>query len=542
LELEKPAEATRLFESGQTGRKYPWKWIGGGAAVATTAVIAGVTLWPHRATKVVEPPVPTTFPVEIRTDPPHADVSLEGRSCKPPDCRFDLPPREYTVVARLDGYQPVESVIRVESAAVPGVLTLTLDPEPPPTLPVGSGRGTLMLRGGVAGARVVIDGVPYGLTNSAGEFRTMLGAGAHDVRVEKAGYLSPADQRAAISNNEVRALIFRLTPLPAKLEIRGAPAGVEISIGPGAPRRSEGAPVLVMDIEPGHQTVSVVDGRAEQQIARRFEPGGTVTMTWEDIAPPKAQTAPKAAPTLTAEAREAQDWERIRDSSDPERFENFIRQYPGGSRIREAEARVDDARWALTNQSDVRALQSYVSRFPRGSHLGDAQRLLDDASWNALNKSNASAVEAFINSEPNSRHRQEAQALLDRLNRERQQMEEARKKVETAVARDRQAIRNALQRFNDAFVHKSPRELQQIWPGALKDWLDSLNQRGAYFVATLYPMGEPEISGNVATIPCDLITQTIIRGQPQRQNRKSVKVTLRRSGQEWLLEDPRGAQ
>jgi hypothetical protein len=69
-----------------------------------------------------------------------------------------------------------------------------------------------------------------------------------------------------------------------------------------------------------------------------------------------------------------------------------------------------------------------------------------------------------------------------------------------------------------------------------------MNQRGAYFVATLSPSGEPDVTGARATIRCDLSTQTIIRGQPQPLNRKTVRVTLRKLGDQWLIEDPRGTE
>jgi serine/threonine-protein kinase len=537
--------ADLLSQPDNSGKPH-WKWIGGAAAFVATIAVAFLGPRLFRSSVVEKPPAPNTFHVEIRTDPPGASVLLEGRSCTPPDCRFELAPREYKVSARLKGFKPNESRIQVQSESVPGAVTLTLEPEPPPAPAAESGRGTLVLRAGVAGARVVIDGVPQGLTNSGGELRTLLEAGPHEVRIEKAGYRTPPDQRTTIVDQKTRTMTVPLTPNPAKLEIRGAPAGAEISIGRGTPKRSDGAAMLSIEVEPGDQMVRVNDGKSERQVPGRFEPGGTVIMSWRDIAPPKVQQPPPAkppvAPTVTAEARESQDWNRVRASSDPEQLEAFIREHPGGGHVQEAEARLDEAIWTRTNQADTRAIQAYLSRFPRGIRAREAQRLLDDTAWNAVNKGNISALQAFINADPNGRRRQEAQAILDRLIRDRQDAEDRRKKVDAALAGERQAIRGALQRFNDAFVHKSARELKQIWPGALKDWLESMNQRGAYFVAALYPMSEPEISDKVATVRCDLITQTIVRGQPQPQNRKSVLVTLRRSGEEWLVEDPRGAQ
>ena len=186
----------------------------------------------------------------------------------------------------------------------------------------------------------------------------------------------------------------------------------------------------------------------------------------------------------------------------------------------------------------MRALQAYVARVPRSPHAAEAQRLIDDLTWNAVDKNSVEALQTFIDQNGASRHRADAQSLIERVTRERE-VAEARRK---AAAQERDAIRAALQRFNEAFLHKSSRELKQIWPGASSDWTDSMNQRGAYFVATLSPAGEPDVTGARATIRCDLSTQTIIRGQPQPLNRKTVRVTLRKSGDQWLIEDPRGTE
>ena len=144
-------------------------------------------------------------------------------------------------------------------------------------------------------------------------------------------------------------------------------------------------------------------------------------------------------------------------------------------------------------------------------------------------------MQTFINQNTASRHRQEAQTIVERLIRVQKDLEERN-------AAEQNSIRAAVQSFNDAFVHKSVKELKAIWPGAMTEWLQSMNQRGAYFVATLYPMGTAEISGDKAVLRCDLITQTILRGQPQPPNKKTVKVTLKKSGDRWLIDDPRGQE
>jgi serine/threonine-protein kinase len=524
-------------------REVPWKWlgaIGGGVAVVAAGLLIGPEFFRSRETP--KSVVPSTFPVEIRTDPPGAAVSVGDHSCRSPDCRLALPAGQYKIEAKLNGYKPAMQTLTVNADRPPGITSLTLEPEPPPPLPAGSQRGTLLVRVGIPGARVLVDNVARGITDARGEFQALLEAGSHTVRVEKSGYRAPAEQRVALSDKRLERLSVNLTPQPATLEIRDVPADIEIQAGGGGSRRTDGSGRFSMAMQPGEQVVQVSDGKSTRQFSRVFDPGATVSVNWRDVAPPKTTITPPPPPppTVTAEMKEAQAWERARTSNDPDQIESFLREHRNGAHAAEAQTRLDDLYWSRVNQGDASSLQNYVTRFPRGSHIRDAQRLLDDLAWNAVNKTNLQSLQGFVEQNGGSRHRTEAQTIIDRLSRDKREADERRNQQQQVVAAERLAIRAALQRFNDAFVHKSARELKQIWPGALPEWLESMNQRGAYFVATLYPVGEPDVTGDRAMMKCDLITQTILRGQPQPQNRKTVRVTLRKTGDHWLIEDPRG--
>jgi hypothetical protein len=522
-------------------KRLPWMWIGlgGAGAAAVAAVLFLMPRSPSGGGTAPAPPATATVPVEIRTDPQGATVSVGDKTCTTPNCRLDLKPGRYAVSARKQGYLPAEEPLSVEAGSR-AMASLTLRPEPPPAPSAGAPRGTMILRAGVPGARVLVDNVPQGLTDARGELHTELPAGSHSVRVEKAGYKVSPDQRVLVAENKSHPLDFTLSPLASKLEILGAPNGAEVSLGQST-KRGDGSSVLSFDVQPGSQVVNVSDGKANKQTALKFEPGATVSMDWRDIAPPKS--VPVATPPpLSADAKLEQDWERVRNTSDPEQLEQFLRDHPGSARSPNAHAKLEELRWLRTDQSDVKALQAYLARFPKGGHAQFAHGLIDDANWNLVNKASAQSLQAFIEANGASSHHAEAQSIIDRLNGQRQQADDRRKEADQLAGQERQGIRSAVEAFNNAFVHKSQRELKQIWPGALPDWLNSMNQKGAYFVATLYPVGEPEVSGARAALRCDLITQTILRGQPQPTTRKTVKVTLRKVASQWVIEDPRGTE
>jgi len=437
-----------------------------------------------------------------------------------------LTPGTYLIEARLPGYQAARRSITVDRSTPPGVTTLTLEREiakvpetpaptvePPPPAP-NAVRAPLVVRTGVADTRVFVDNAAAGTTDTKGELRTAIDTGKHTVRVEKQGFSRAPEQRVDVTSAQNRpSLTFTIAALPAKLQIMGAPKGIEIRAAGGGAAYTDGSPSFTMDVRAGEQALQIKDGKATRQIAKTFDPGGTVTVAWRDISPqqsasPTSPVVPQP-PLVTTEAKESQEWERLKNTQDPDQLENFLRDYRGGAHNGAASARLDELLWARVKQNDVKAIQAYEQRFPKGNHAGDAQRLREEIKKQG--------------------------ELADRLKREKDEKD----KLTDA---ERAGILAAVQSFNDAFVHKSVKELKAIWPGALRDWSESMNQKSAYFVATLFPAGSPEISGDKAVLRCDLTTMTIVRGQPQPGNKKSVKVTLKKSGGRWLIEDPRGQE
>ncbi len=79
-------------------------------------------------------------------------VSVSGRSCISPACRFDLAPGPYDISARLAGYRPVTRRVTIDrSAAAP--IEIALEPLPTEvSISTDLGQGTVRLNGRPAGS------------------------------------------------------------------------------------------------------------------------------------------------------------------------------------------------------------------------------------------------------------------------------------------------------------------------------------------------------------------------------------------------------
>ena len=182
-----------------------WKPIA--ASVGAAAVIVAALLVTfHRA------PKPEAIPIEIRSDPPGAAVSIGDRSCVTPNCRFNLTPGDYQVQAELKGYKPAQQTVTIQLSRSPVRLDMTLQPMPPPPPPPGSKTGTLIVQTGLPDAQVFVDNVARGRTDSSGALSLTLVVTTHVVRVEKSGFQTPQGQQITIANGRVRSVVFKLVP------------------------------------------------------------------------------------------------------------------------------------------------------------------------------------------------------------------------------------------------------------------------------------------------------------------------------------------
>ena len=133
---------------------------------------------------------------------------------------------------------------------------------------------------------------------------------------------------------------------------------------------------------------------------------------------------------------------------------------------------------------------------------------------------------------------------MDRLNRDAQ-LAEARRSVEEKrvklLAAERPGILAAIQKFSDAFQHRSQKELQAIWLKPDAEWLAAIGVKNATFQVALKSCldHEMELDGEKAAIRCSLITSTTVNFKLQEPTVSKVTVALRKVEGKWWILDPR---
>ena len=209
-----------------------------------------------------------TIPVEIVTHPAGASVTIQDRSCVTPDCRFELKPGPSEVKAQLKGYQPLRKAVTVDGAKGKWSLDLTLEPvASPPPLDTPAATGTLVVNVGVPDVLVSVDGVMRNRTDASGTLSLPLEAKTHEVSVERSGYSKAPAQTVSIAKEARQVVNFTLVAQNAKLELRGAPRGVEVRLGGKLLGVTDGSPSVLFPASPGLADQTVRIARCNQQVA-----------------------------------------------------------------------------------------------------------------------------------------------------------------------------------------------------------------------------------------------------------------------------------
>ena len=421
----------------------PRAWIGAGVGAIAVITAAVFILRP-------KPPAPL-IALEIRSDPPGASVRLGDQSCTTPNCRFDMKPGSYPVHAELKGYQQVDQTVVVDASkpAIPVSLTLQPMPQPAPAATTTVATGTLLVETGIADALVLVNGVPRQRTEANGTLRLELEPNRYRVSVQKNDYQATSEQQVKVAAGVSRKLSFKLAPLVAKTEPPPPPV---ISSG-GAP------PVNPIAI-----------------------PSST---------PPSSP--PPAVKTATAEPTEDQEWEKIKNASEPTEIQKFLDKYGNGAHKQQA--------------------------------LALLQNLQANSAWGQVNKNDLQALTTFRDQYPNSSHKQEAQNRIDQLNQQAQANAEAAKRNQQQQALlqgQRQEIDGVLDNLGTLIARKRWGEVRKIWPSvspALEQTRDDVR---------LSRKGEPVITGDSASVDCELVIQYVMgRRAPQVI---TERVTLQKGG------------
>jgi hypothetical protein len=113
----------------------------------------------------------------------------------------------------------------------------------------------------------------------------------------------------------------------------------------------------------------------------------------------------------------------------------------------------------------------------------------------------------------------------------------AEEKVRSLRAAELQAVSHALSDYQFAYQHKDPGALQAIWPSLSKTSLEEIRRSfhdASEVSVDLRPVGDPEISGAIATVVCDRTVRQIIMKRPMQASDR-VRIVLKRRGAGWVI-------
>jgi len=459
-------------------------------------VILGYFSW--RITRAL---TSSTVPVRIDTSPQGASV-LErrtGQKCITPRCVFKLSPGQYTVEAKLKGYETATRTVWVHARGSNALLIeMPSRPAEVPSKPSEPEKPAhLKILGAPAGARVYQDGAQIGRIGGQGTFSADLPAGDHQIRVSAGHRDGP--------------LVFRHFPAGGAVELHKA--DVEF------PPIAANAPLVPTAEELAWQKVRSTTSPADVESFLKRYPSGVF----------RFEAAAKLEDLYWAKAKERPSITSLGD---------YLHRYPGGRYSDSAQreiAKIDFE--TIRNSTDTAVLEAFLKDYPSGNYHDQVMRRLDDLSWERTGRGrDLKGVLAYLEKFPNGSHIEEAQKSKSQLTRvvERDAEPTARPTATALPPIDeRKAVLDLLELYRKAYENRNLQELKKIWPGMTQQQLRSLSDffRTATSVNLTYSvLGEPEVTGDQAVVKLTQSLTYVMGGRSERPGPATMIVKLRKPG------------
>jgi len=504
---EEPAEVeAREISKLEPERKRPplaSKWIVTAAAIAVV-VVGGIVV------KVVVFPTPKLFTVHIESQPAGAKVRVGNQTCTTPNCQLSLPAGTYQVNAELQGYQPHSEPLVVDAKAAEPTVSVNL---------VAIPRGSfLVVRTGVDGADVLVNGKKSEQPTAGGILRLPLAPGEYQVEVRKSGYLPVKPKPARVSKDEETTVSFdlKLSPTMAALTIHDAKPNAQVFadghyLGLTA---SDGS--FTHELDPGkHQVLLSLDGRKSSVVSSSFTAGNTGNLDGKEFkfpdVPPPVHSVMVAVRNLPAGAFVTVDGHdrHQADNSGVAKFEvpagshtlelsrdNFkprtlSQSFTGQTTLdgsMEAAPNPEDAEWAsLSSSNDMAALQGFLNKYSGGKYAQPAGSRLEKL---VADNQNESELENFAKKFPNTPAGGLAEKKVERF-----RLDADQKRTEEQDRRDIQSLMN---NYKAAYEHRDFNALVALYPLAQK--ANQTKFKNANSVTMELSTDQPDIKGEQATV------------------------------------------
>lgn len=443
------------------------KWAAIGVAALIVVVVIIKLLIPSK------PPVPKTYLVNIDSEPAGASVRVGDQTCVTPNCRLKLPAGNLQVEAELSGYESKVQSVVIDPQNPISQLKLVFVAPPPPEK-----AGFLLIKAGLAGADVLINGNRRSQTDASGTLRVSLDPGTYSVEVQKQGYTTAKSPGVLIRKGQETGVEVTLPSLATVAELvisRAVPNAQVLSDGREI-GRTDGSGTLRQSIEPGsHEIILEEGGRRSNAVRRTFTAGRPTGMEgnlFAIAAPPKAlaqvvinrlpngaivkvEGVPYSADQTGTVRFDVVAGEHTLDiSAEGFRSKQIRQSFPSGPLSLDGSLEhldLEAPEWAKVESSnDMAALQGFLNSFPKGKNAAQAQSRLDrliasDTSEKELN--------TFYERFP---HTAAGEAAGKRA-------EELRTEVKTKE-QDQQEILSLLQQYQTAYQQLDLKTLTEIYP------------------------------------------------------------------------------
>ena len=549
--VEQPAElGAREIPKLEPEKKRPpfaSKWVI--AAVAVAAVVVGAIVAKVAFT-------PKLFTVHVESQPAGASVRVGNQTCTTPNCQLSLPAGNYQLDAQLQGYQPYSQPLPVDAKGTEPTVRFDMVPIP---------RGSfLVVRTGVDGADVLINGKKSEQPTAGGILRLPLDPGDYKVEVKKSGYLAVKAKPVRVNKDEETTVSFDLTlsPTMAALAIHGAKPNAQVFadghyLGLTA---SDGS--FSHELNPGpHQILLSLDGRKSSPVSSNYAAGksGNIDGTefkFSDVIPP----VPPVHASVMVAIRNLPPGALVKiDGHDTHQADNsgIVKfEVPAGSHAvelskdgfkprtlpqqsftdqtvldgsMEAAINPEDTEWAsLNSTNDMAALQGFLNKFPGGKYAQPAESRLEKL---VNDNQNESELESFTKKFPNAPAAGLAEKKVEhfRLDADRKRTEE----------QDRRDIQSLMNNYKAAYEHRDLNALVALYPtwsaGAQK--ATQTKFKNARSVKMELTTDQLAIEGEQATMKVkQTVTWVQNDGAIGVETPPQLTFTLAKKGGHWLIQ------
>jgi serine/threonine protein kinase len=494
--------------------------------------------------------------VNVQTTPVGASVQVGTHTCVTPNCSLKLSPGTYKVQAQLDGYQDASQSLTVSAGQQESTISLTLEPatktpgapgvpgvdssiaNPPVATP---SQGTLVVKTGLPGVDILINGKRRGVTGTDGSLQLPLDSRQYNVLAQRSGFVSAFEQSVRITKGQETTISLDLRPMAksAFLSMTGLPPGEQV-VANGLPLGTVGSDGnFSRSLDIGDYEIGVTkDGRQSAVVRKHLRTGQTLNLTGADLKFPATGAAHTAAPSSKATTPSSGNAPPV--AAQPTTSPNNATPAPlaklrvSSQNIRQGESAI--LSWETQNATEA-SIEGLGSVTPTGSRLvtppsSTTYRLMAKGPGGTITDSFppitvASPPAAAATPAPTPAASAPASGGPPSL-----------------FERDRQDIKQAIDRWKSAYESESLDDMKQAWPSISKDQQkklkDTFNSFNAIKVIVNYQDKDIRINGSGAEVDCQQVMRYTLKGKVQPDQVNPVSIRLNKRDGTWVVANVAG--